>query len=268
MPELPEVETVRRGLQHAVGRTLLAVETRREGLRYPFPAGLCRLVGNRLERIDRVAKYLLFRFEGPRDLLVHLGMTGRFGREEEKHSHLLLHFVDGLSLVYTDPRRFGIVDLVEEGIPHPLLDGLAADPLEGGWSVEALHQAIHSRRAPIKQLLMDQRVVAGLGNIYASEVLFRAGVSPRRLGRNVSLRSATRIHAATREVLEAAIAAGGSTLSDGQFRGVEGDLGYFPHEFAVYDREGAPCIEVACGGIVKRVVQGGRSTFFCGRCQR
>jgi formamidopyrimidine-DNA glycosylase len=267
MPELPEVETVRRGLAHVVGKRIFHLDLRREGLRFDFPTDLESIVGKSVLGIDRLGKFLLFRLEDDLTLLVHLGMTGRFGHEEEKHSHVIIHFFDGSTLVYTDPRRFGIIDLIRGDEGHASLSRLGSDPLKAEWTTEGLAESLKGRRTAIKVALMDQRTVAGIGNIYASEILHLAGVSPRRKAANVSKRQSEAIHSATIEVLTAAIEAGGSTLSDGQFRGVSGELGYFPHEFAVYDREGEPCFNPLCEQMVKRIIQGGRSTFFCSNCQ-
>ena len=269
MPELPEVETVRRGLLELVGKEILAVELNRPDLRFPFPDDMDSIAGRKIMDIDRRAKYLLIRLEGDLTWLAHLGMTGRFGRVlEGKHDHVVIDFVDGTRLVYTDPRRFGIMDLIHGDNEHKLLSHLGPEPLGTGWSGKLLHKALRGRNVSIKSALLDQKIVVGIGNIYASEILFRAGVSPKRLAKNVSEKMANRIYDETQIVLMTAIEAGGSTLKDGQFKQIDGNLGYFPHEFAVYDREDEICTSVECSNIIKRMVQSGRSTFFCSRCQR
>ena len=269
MPELPEVETVRRGLLGLVGKEILAVELNRPDLRFPFPEDMETIAGRKIIDIDRRAKYLLIRLEGDLTWLVHLGMTGRFGRElEGKHDHVVTDFVDGTRLVYTDPRRFGIMDLIHGDNEHKLLNHLGPEPLGTGWSGKRLHKSLRGRNISIKSALLDQKIVVGIGNIYASEILFRAGVSPKRLAKNVSEKMSIRIYDEAQIVLLTAIEAGGSTLKDGQFKQIDGNLGYFPHEFAVYDREDEVCTSVECSNTIKRVVQSGRSTFYCSRCQR
>jgi len=269
MPELPEVETVRRGLLGLVGKEILAVELNRPDLRFPFPEDMETIAGRKIIDIDRRAKYLLIRLEGDLTWLVHLGMTGRFGRElEGKHDHVVTDFVDGTRLVYTDPRRFGIMDLIHGDNEHKLLNHLGPEPLGTGWSGKRLHKSLRGRNISIKSALLDQKIVVGIGNIYASEILFRAGVSPKRLAKNVSEKMSIRIYDEAQIVLLTAIEAGGSTLKDGQFKQIDGNLGYFPHEFAVYDREDEVCTSVECANTIKRLVQSGRSTFYCSRCQR
>ena len=269
MPELPEVETVRRGLLTHVGKCILSVELNRPDLRFPFPEDMDSMAGHKILGIDRRAKYLLIRLENDLTWLAHLGMTGRFGHSlEGKHDHVVVDFVDGSRLVYTDPRRFGIMDLIRGGSNHPLLDHLGPEPLGDEWNAQYLHESLRARNISIKTALLDQKIIVGIGNIYASEILFRAGISPRRLAKNISKKQATAIHDETHTVLLTAIDAGGSTLRDGQFRQVDGTLGYFPHEFAVYDREGEECISLGCSNRIQRVVQSGRSTFYCGSCQR
>jgi formamidopyrimidine-DNA glycosylase len=269
MPELPEVETVRRGLLGLVGKRILSVELNRADLRFPFPSDMDSIAGRKIINIERRAKYLLIRLENDLTWLAHLGMTGRFGHKlEGKHDHVVVDFVDGARLVYTDPRRFGIMDLIHGDSEHKLLSHLGPEPLGDHWSGEILQKSLNGRNVNIKSALLDQKVVVGIGNIYASEILFRAGVSPKRLAKNISKRKALEIYIETQNVLLTAIEAGGSTLRDGQFKGINGDLGYFPHEFSVYDREGEECTTTGCEKLVKRAVQSGRSTFFCSQCQR
>ncbi len=269
MPELPEVETVRRGLMGLIGKEILSVELNRADLRFPFPDDMDSIAGRKIIAVDRRAKYLLIRLENNLTWLAHLGMTGRFGKTlEGKHDHVVIDFVDGSRLVYTDPRRFGIMDLIHGDNEHKLLIHLGPEPFDSEWNGAILHLSLKGRNISIKSALLDQKIVVGIGNIYASEILFRAGVSPNRLAKNISKRKAECIYIETQNVLSAAIEAGGSTLRDGQFKQIDGNLGYFPHEFAVYDREGQSCTSVECSNLIQRVVQSGRSTFYCSSCQR
>lgn len=280
MPELPEVETVRRGLAPALeGRRIAHASQRRPDLRYPLPERFAeRLSGRRVIHLDRRAKYMLAHLDGAEVLLVHLGMSGRFtihapadaaGAGEAAHDHIVLDMEDGTRIVYSDHRRFGFMDLVPEATlgENAHLKALGPEPLGNEFSAGVLSDRLKGRRAPIKAALLDQRTVAGLGNIYVCEALHRAGVSPNRQAASVAHpRRAERLARAIRDVLADAIAAGGSTLRD--YARTDGELGYFQHAFAVYDREGEPCSKPACGGTVKRIVQSGRSTFYCPRCQR
>ncbi len=280
MPELPEVETVRRGLALALeGRRIARATQRRPDLRYPLPPRFAeRLSGRRVERLDRRAKYMLVHLDGAEVLLVHLGMSGRFtvhapadaaGAGRAAHDHIVLDMEDGARIVYSDHRRFGFMDLVPEALlgDNAHLRALGPEPLGNEFSPAVLSERLAGRRAPIKAALLDQRTVAGLGNIYVCEALHRAGVSPNRQAASVAGRDrAERLARAIRDVLDEAIAAGGSTLRD--YARTDGELGYFQHAFAVYDREGEPCSKSQCGGTVKRIVQSGRSTFYCPRCQR
>ena len=269
MPELPEVETTVRGLAKVLdGRRIARVEARREDLRRSFPADLGqRLTGAKVIGLGRRAKYGLIRTERGDTLVFHLGMSGHWRvdpAEIGKHDHLVLETEEGRRLALNDARRFGSVDLVRtEALDHwPAFRALGPEPtgeVTGAW----LKEKFAGRTAPVKAMLMDQRVIAGLGNIYACEALFRARIDPRRLAGKVSRSKLDALAAAIPAVLAEAIAAGGSTLRD--FVSPDGELGYFAKDFAVYDREGLPC---ACGGTVRRIVQGGRSTFFCPKCQR
>jgi len=281
MPEMPEVETVRRGLEpHWVGRRISFVDLRRPNLRFPFPDGFDEgLTGATVEGIGRASKYLLIRLDNGLTWLSHLGMTGVWTIDadgEGKHDHVYVEFDDGaLTATYTDHRRFGIMDLFETAgeADHKLLAGLGPEPLTEEFTPEALKAGLHGRRSPIKTVLLDQRVVAGLGNIYVSEILHRAGISPLKTAADVAGKSGRivgaieRMWEQTNKVIFEAIEAGGSTISD--FRGVDGsgDLGYFPHQFTVFNREGEECKREGCGGTVRRIVQSGRSTFYCSRCQ-
>ena len=269
MPELPEVETVLSGLLSLVGKRILSIELNRPDLRFPVPEDMDTISGRKILDIERRAKYLLIELEDGLTWLAHLGMTGRFGHQlEGKHDHVVVDFEDGDRLVYTDPRRFGMMDLIRPGESHKLLEHLGPEPLGENWSGARLHDSIRDRHVSIKSALLNQQIVVGIGNIYAREILFRSGISPKRLAKNISLNMANEIYRQTQHVLLTAIEAGGSTLKDGQFKQLDGDLGYFPHEFAVYDREGETCVDPICGKMVKKLVQSGRSTFYCSGCQR
>ncbi len=276
MPELPEVETVCRGLAARLeGRTLVRVEQRRPDLRIPFPPRFAaRLTGRRVERIGRRGKYILAFLEGGLVLIAHLGMSGRLTLSEAPapapgaHDHVILETDDSTIVTFRDHRRFGLMTLCDEaGLEsHPLLAGLGPEPLGNEFNGPALSRALDGRRTSIKAALLDQRVVAGLGNIYVCEALYRARVSPRRLARSVPGARAERLARAVREVLADAIAAGGSSISD--YVQADGELGYFQHHFAVYGRDGERCPGCDCSGAVRRLVQGGRSTFYCPARQR
>ena len=268
MPELPEVETTVRGLAHVLeGRRITRVEARRADLRRSFPRDLGqRLTGARVTGLGRRAKYGLIHTDRNDTMVFHLGMSGswRINHSKlEKHDHLLLETDEGNRLALNDPRRFGSVDLVatDELADWPAFKVLGPEPLD--LNISELKRRLTGRSASIKVLLLDQRIVAGLGNIYVCEALFRAGIHPASAGGSISVQRLKRLVPAIRSVLEEAIEAGGSTLRD--FASPDGELGYFSKKFSVYDREGQPC---ACGGTVKRIVQGGRSTFFCSKCQR
>lgn len=277
MPELPEVETVMRGLSAPLtGRRLAAVEVRVPALRWPLPEDLARrLTGRRVMGLGRRAKYILMALEGGETLLAHLGMSGRMllvppGQERaaEPHDHVVFTTEEGFQVRFNDARRFGMLDLVrdEELATHRLLRDLGPEPLGNAFSGPVLAAALKGKRTPVKAAILDQKVVAGVGNIYASEALYEAGLSPRRLAHTVQGERAERLAAAIRSVLTRAIAAGGSSLRD--YVQVTGELGYFAHQWAVYDREGEPCPACDCGRGVRRLVQAGRSTFYCALRQR
>ncbi len=297
MPELPEVETIRQGLEHHLaGRRILEVELRRDDLRFPFPGDFDRMLRGRLvERVDRRAKYLLIRLEGRLTWLCHLGMTGRWtllgddlesrpgrlangalvGSGEGPHDWVVIHLGNGSRAVYSDHRRFGMMDCfpTDQQDSHKLLAGLGPEPTPNHLTPIGLADGLRGRRTPIKSALLDQRTVAGLGNIYVCEILHRSGISPRRSAASVAGRSSVtgrveRITGAAHDVITEAIDAGGSTLQD--FRGVGGDdaMGYFSHNFLVYGREDEPCLAEGCTGTIRRIVQSNRSTFFCPVCQR
>ena len=271
MPELPEVETTRRGLlPHVVGRTVAATVVRNPSLRWPVPRDLGRrLRGQRVLGIRRRGKYLLFDFERGH-LLVHLGMSGRLAlvpaaTAPRKHDHVDIVLDDGRALRLTDPRRFGAMLWLETPAEaHALLRGLGLEPLEEGFTGAALGARAKGRRVAVKQFLMNGGIVTGVGNIYASEALFRAGIHPARSAGRISAARWDRLAHSVRATLERAIDAGGSTLRD--FAGVDGRRGRYQQRHAVYGREGKPC--PTCGTRIRTVRQGQRSTFFCPRCQR
>ncbi|MCE9524097.1 MAG: bifunctional DNA-formamidopyrimidine glycosylase/DNA-(apurinic or apyrimidinic site) lyase [Alphaproteobacteria bacterium] len=287
MPELPEVETVRKGLAPVLeGRILASVSARRPDLRIPLPKGFAeRLTGRRVEKLTRRAKYILAHLDGDEILLIHLGMSGRFtvqGRQLGKfrhktpdvqsvlgpHDHIVFDTDTGDRVIYTDHRRFGLMTLLDSATAneHKLLSGIGPEPLSAAFSPDALSVALAGKRTPIKSALLDQRVVAGLGNIYVCEALLRAGISPKRDASTVAGARTQRLVPAIKKVLQEAIRAGGSTLRD--YKHTDGALGYFQKSFSVYDREGQACVTKSCGGTVERIVQAGRSTFYCGKCQR
>lgn len=305
MPELPEVETVMRGLAAVLdGRRIARAATTRPDMRWPFPDRLAeRLAGAAVTGFRRRGKYILARLDTGESLLIHLGMSGRLvarpagtpaepwmgpqgpfsdarghnwsrmhphDNPPEAHEHLVMETTDGTRIGFVDPRRFGCVDLMPtaaEGA-HRLLRDLGPEPLEEAFTPAVLSAALAGRRTPMKAALLDQGVVAGLGNIYVAEALFRAGISPRRLAQSVPGRRAARLVPAIKAVLEEAIGAGGSSLRD--YVRADGELGRFQDRFAVYGREGQPCPLCPGGGCpgVRRIVQAGRSTFWCRRTQR
>ncbi|MDP6350598.1 MAG: bifunctional DNA-formamidopyrimidine glycosylase/DNA-(apurinic or apyrimidinic site) lyase [Alphaproteobacteria bacterium] len=275
MPELPEVETIRRGLIPVLeGRRLAGVVVRRRDLRVPVPRNFAsRLTGRRIARIERRAKYLLLYLDDATVLLIHLGMSGRMGigagdAGNGAHDHVIFDTDDGARLVFNDPRRFGLMALCREQdlADHRLIRNLGPEPLGNRFNGPVLSAALAGRRAPIKALLLDQGIVAGLGNIYVCESLFRAALSPRRTGASVAGVRAERLVAAIRAVLAEAIAAGGSSLRD--YVQASGELGYFQHRFAVYHREDAACVTGKRGHTVRRIIQSNRATFYCPNCQR
>jgi formamidopyrimidine-DNA glycosylase len=275
MPELPEVETVRRGLARCMtGRQIVRAELNRPDLRWPFPPMLAsRLNGARIGALARRGKYILIELDETGVLLLHLGMSGRITAGDadtppEKHDHVVLTLDDGTVVRFNDPRRFGTLDYMQRGAEaaHPLLAGMGPEPLDPGFDGAYLERALAGKMTPIKSALLDQRIVAGLGNIYVCEALYRAGLSPRRLAGTVAGVRAARLTKAIRDVLAEAIEAGGSSLRD--YVQANGELGYFQHRWAVYGREGEPCPGCNCAEGVRRVVQSGRSTFFCAKRQR
>ena len=276
MPELPEVETVCRGLRPKLeGHVLVDVIQRRPDLRFPLPENFAeRLQGRTIERIDRRAKYILAHLDDGWTLIAHLGMSGRMTLTDEappaadKHDHIEFRTDEGTTVRFNDPRRFGSMDLIRtaELNAHPILASLGPEPLSNSFNEVALSIALRGRKTPIKSALLDQKIVAGLGNIYVCEALFRAGISPKRMAYTIPGQRAARLVTAIRDVLNAAIAAGGSSLRD--YVQTNGKLGYFQHNWRVYDREGETCAHNGCGGTIRRIVQSGRSTFYCGKHQR
>ena len=279
MPELPEVETVRAGLAASVtGKRLLAVDQRRKDLRVPFPADFVkRLAGRWLIEVSRRGKYLLWTFDDDTVLLAHLGMSGRMMVRHGaavptrgSHEHVAFQFEDDVWVTFADPRRFGLMTLTTRGdaARHPLLAAMGPEPLEDAFDAVYVRGAFKGRRAPLKNALMDQRLIAGLGNIYVCEALFRARLSPFRAAGSLTAATAARLVRAIRAVLQDAIAAGGSSLRD--YVQASGELGLFQHRWGVYGREGKKCPDCKpswrCS--VTRSVQGGRSTFYCPRRQR
>jgi formamidopyrimidine-DNA glycosylase len=279
MPELPEVETVMRGLRARLeGRRIVRAVVNRPDMRWPFPSGLTqRLTGATVLSFRRRAKYILMRLSGGDSVLIHLGMSGRIAltpgtpNTATAHEHLVLETDDGWRLGFVDPRRFGSVDLVPtaQEDEHRLLAGMGPEPLDDAFSVAELNAALKGKRTPVKAALLDQRIVAGLGNIYVCEALFRARISPLRLAYTVPGARAARLVPAIKATLTEAVKAGGSSLRD--YVQPSGELGYFQHAWKVYGREGEPC--EACPGTpkcdgIRRIVQGGRSTFYCSILQR
>ncbi len=271
MPELPEVETTVRGLRPVLdGQTLVSVEPRRADLRFPFPPDLRqRLTGARVTDLGRRAKYGLIDTDRGDTMIFHLGMSGRWRVDPTEigtHDHLLLVTGAGRRLALNDPRRFGFVDLVETAKldAYPAFAAMGPEPLGPGFTAGYLARALDGRSAPIKALLLDQRIVAGLGNIYVCEALHMASIAPSRAGGRIATKRIEALVAAIRQVLEWAIEAGGSTIRD--YAQPDGELGYFARQWRVYGREGQPC--GGCGDPVRRRAEGGRSTFYCARCQR
>jgi formamidopyrimidine-DNA glycosylase len=301
MPELPEVETVRRGLQPVMeGSKIVKAEVRRKDLRFPFQNDfVARLTGQTVTGLGRRAKYLLADLASDEVLLMHLGMSGSFRvikddeqnalgkyhhprNEDRAHDHVVFHMSSGAAVVFNDPRRFGYMKIIARKAldDEPLLKGLGPEPLGNEFDAKMLARSCANKKTSLKAALLDQRVVAGLGNIYVCEALYRSHLSPRRLAATLATKAgqrkgvaggeptdhAKRLVAAIHAVLNQAIKAGGSSLRD--HRQTSGELGYFQHSFQVYDREGEKCQTAGCGGIVRRFTQNGRSTFWCPKCQK
>ncbi len=293
MPELPEVETVRRGLEPAMaGQRLILVEQRRKDLRFPFPARFKeRLEGQRVTGLSRRAKYLVLDLSSQEALIMHLGMSGRFtvemGDKTSKpgdfhhettgtspHDHVVFHLENGARITYNDPRRFGFMDLVPSAslAESKHFKAMGIEPLGNELDGPLIQTLFTDKKAPLKAALLDQRLIAGLGNIYVCEALHRSGLSPKRLAGTLSgnrglMKGKAELLATTiRDVLTEAVQAGGSSLRD--YAQTDGSLGYFQHRFRVYDREGEKCPTVSCSGAIERIVQSGRSTFYCRTCQK
>lgn len=283
MPELPEVETVRRGLLPAMeGQPIMLAQTRRLDLRWPLPDRMAeRMTGTKVTRLGRRSKYILAELSSGETLLWHLGMSGRvlisgavqgsFHHDHpslEKHDHVIFDMGNGARVTFNDARRFGAMDLAPtaEVETHPWLAKLGPEPLGNAFSEETLIKGFAGRKTPVKSALLDQRIVAGLGNIYVCEVLFRAGIAPTRQAGRIAKPRVASLVPIIREVLSEAIEAGGSSLQD--HRQPSGELGYFQHTFKVYDREDKPCTARDCTARIRRIVQSGRSSFYCGQCQR
>ncbi len=283
MPELPEVETVRAGLAPAmVGARFACVEQRRPNLRFPLPENFpARLAGRRVEALSRRAKYLLADLDDGEVLVMHLGMSGSFRIDGAvpgafhhprttlaAHDHIVFHLDSGTFVTYNDPRRFGFMDMIPRAklAAHKLFAGMGIEPLGNELEGAVLLRLFDGKAAPLKAALLDQRLVAGLGNIYVCEALHRAKLSPARAAGSLTPACAATLAQVIRDVLGEALAAGGSSLRD--HRQTDGALGYFQHSFRVYDREGEACPDPGCRGQVERLVQSGRSTFWCRGCQR
>ena len=283
MPELPEVETVRRGLTPAMeGVMITQADINRPDLRWPFPPDMAaRLTGKRVERLRRRSKYILADLDSGETLLIHLGMSGRmlvsgdplgqFVHDHpapEKHDHVVLHMENGARITFNDPRRFGAMDLMATATAeaHKLLRVLGPEPLGNAFNDSYLIHAFKNKNAPVKSVLLDQRIVSGLGNIYVCEALFRAKIHPKRKAGKIGKERVASLVPIIRDVLGDAIEAGGSSLRD--FRQADGELGYFQHSFDVYGREGEPCSSEGCPDVIRRIVQSGRSSFYCAQCQR
>ena len=283
MPELPEVETVKAGIAPVMeGHVIARADVNRPDLRWPFPDRMSeRLTGKRVLGLRRRSKYILVDLESAETLLIHLGMSGRMlisghvvgdflhpHPAPAKHDHVVFHMDDGARITFNDARRFGAMDLMETAAQddHWLIRDLGPEPLGNAFNESYLIERLKGRNTPIKSALLDQRIVSGLGNIYVCEVLFRAGIHPARKAGRISAARVATLVPLIRDVLSEAIAVGGSSLRD--YRQSDGELGYFQHVFQVYDREGAPCVTHGCDRTITRIVQSGRSSFFCPQCQR
>ncbi|KIN65875.1 Formamidopyrimidine-DNA glycosylase [Sulfitobacter noctilucae] len=283
MPELPEVETVMRGLTPAMqGATIAQADVNRPDLRWPFPAQMAeRLTGQQVMQLRRRSKYILADLASGESLLIHLGMSGRmlvsgdplgqFTHDHpaaEKHDHVVFHMDNGARITFNDPRRFGAMDLMQTATAaqHKLLAPLGPEPLGNDFHEDHLIAAFAGRNTPVKSALLDQRLIAGLGNIYVCEALYRARIHPARKAGRISKGRVAALVPIIRDVLAEAIEAGGSSLRD--FRQADGELGYFQHSFDVYGREGELCRTPDCGHVIRRIVQSGRSSFYCSQCQR
>ena len=283
MPELPEVETVCSGMKPSImGRVIKSVKIKRPDLRWPFPDNMgCRITGKTVVNIRRRAKYILLDLDSHETLIIHLGMSGRilindsatavFGYNQEvfgKHDHVTVYLDNDVTVTFNDARRFGAMDLVstKELNGHWLIKNIGPEPLGNSLNTTYLHRVLKNKSVNIKTALLDQRLIAGLGNIYVCEILYRAKVSPKRKAKNLSKKSIDKLIRVLRIVLLEAIDAGGSSLKD--HRQTSGEIGYFQTNFTVYGRMDQNCLDADCHAVVKRITQGGRSTFYCSNCQR
>ena len=283
MPELPEVETVKAGIAPVMsGHVIARADVNRPDLRWPFPERMAeRLTGKRVLGLRRRSKYILVDLDSAETLLIHLGMSGRMLISGQtvgefhhphpapaKHDHVVFEMDSGVRITFNDARRFGAMDLMQTATQddHWLIRDLGPEPLGNAFNESYLIERLKGRNTPIKSALLDQRIVSGLGNIYVCEVLFRAGIDPKRKAGQISAKRVASLVPLIRDVLSEAIAAGGSSLRD--YRQSDGELGYFQHVFQVYDREGAACVTPGCESTISRIVQSGRSSFFCPQCQR
>lgn len=276
MPELPEVETVRRGLIPVMqGKKIIQADVNRPNLRWPFPDQMAeRLSGKVIERLRRRSKYILADLDSGETLLIHLGMSGKMlisqnpHPETAKHDHVVFHMQDDARVSFNDARRFGAMDMAATATMagHKLLASIGPEPLGNEFDEPYLVDRLKGKNSPIKNVMLDQRIVAGLGNIYVCEVLLRAGVSPTRKAGELAAVKIRSLVPIIRDVLNEAIESGGSSLKD--YRQADGELGYFQHSFRAYGREGESCVTAGCNGEIQRIVQAGRSTFYCTQCQR
>ena len=278
MPELPEVETVRRGIAPVLeGAKFTKVKARRKNLRIPIPEDFSSaLTGKKVLSVGRRSKYILMHVEDGPVVILHLGMSGKVtlfkhdkGATTElgKHDHLIFDVDNGMRMIYTDPRRFGLVTFADPDAleDHALLANMGPEPLSNNFHANYLREKLENRKSPIKNALLDQKIIAGLGNIYVCEALFRARINPERRANTLSNDEVETLVPIINDIIREAIASGGSTLKD--YAQVDGELGYFQHSFQAYGREGKPCLNQDCSGTILRIVQSGRSTFYCKSCQ-
>lgn len=272
MPELPEVETIRRGMEEAMlGKTFKNITVHRRDLRTPIPENLEQIVtGNALRTIIRRGKYLILNLSNQNNIILHMGMSGRIHITKEhtpplKHEHVIMIMDDGMRISFEDPRRFGMFYLSQDWENEKPFSLMGPEPLGNQYSAQTLHQSLQNKSLTIKQALLDQRVIAGLGNIYVCEALYRAKIHPLTPSKNISLENLEILVPHIRDILNEAIASGGSSLKD--YQHTDGSLGYFQHGFKVYDREGEKCANESCNDNIVRIIQSGRSTFFCPTCQ-
>lgn len=278
MPELPEVETVRRGIAPVLeGAIFTKVVARRKNLRIPIPENFSSaLTGKKVLSVGRRSKYILLYIEDGPVVILHLGMSGKvtlYKHEKAgvpklgKHDHLIFDTDSGMRMIYTDPRRFGLITFADPDTleDHALLASMGPEPLSNSFHADYLRDKLANRKSPIKNVLLDQKVIAGLGNIYVCEALFRSHINPERHATSLSEKDIESLVPIINDIIREAIASGGSTLKD--YAQVDGELGYFQHSFQAYGREGKPCLSQGCSGTIERIAQSGRSTFYCKSCQ-